>query len=107
MCYGKKPQLRRAEISVFTSLGFDCIFRSGCLSHPICKDNTVSIKYQRTSVGSGCASEKKARDSEKERERELYIILADCSHSDEIIRSKTKTVIGLKKEKALNSVKQV
>lgn len=47
------------------------------------------------------------RETERRRERELYIILADCSHSDEIIRSKTKTVIGLKKEKALNSVKQV
>lgn len=57
------------------------------------------------SMGSGCASRKRARD--RERERALYIILADCSHSDKIIRSKTKTVIGLKKEKALNSVKQV
>ncbi len=59
-------------------------------------------------MGSGCASRKSHETVRKrERERELYIILADCSHSDEIIRSKTKTVIGLKKEKALNSVKQV
>lgn len=47
---------------------FHDIFRSGCLSHPICKDNTDSIKYQWTSMVQAVPAER-----ERERERGSFI----------------------------------